>query len=688
MPEDEQPWLHELEICVHGNITALSDHLGDMGAPGTGVFVDDRRVLSRLVVSVGEGRSVPVASGSEGEQTEVLCLVRGLGDAGPDATLELLRRRRLVDTGMEEALTLRSRAAHRVTTTVRIDVAGDGAEVAAVKAGRPPARTLPVSHEQNGVAGRLTWGDERHTTIVGADDAVPSQEDEGGSFTWQVGLDPGTEATLELRLETRRVGAPTFAPEFGGRSVDFSGVTVRSDDPRLAPLVSRSLADLRGLLMSDPEQPTDVFAAAGTPWYLTLFGRDSIWAARFMVPFGTDLARGTLLALARRQGTVTDAERVEEPGKIVHEVRRATYADPVSGLTLPPHYYGSVDATALWIRLLHDAWMWGLADDTVRALRPHLDAALGWLEARAVAGGGLLRQDRVDGHGLANQGWKDSTDSMRRRDGSIAPGPVAVVEAQAYAVAAARGAAHLLESVCDEDGSRWREWSDRLSDSVRDHYWVDADVRHLAMAVDADGLLVDGVGSNMGHVLGTGTLTPAEARRTAFVLSRPDLLGAAGLRTLSRDNPAYNPVGYHTGSVWTHDNAITALGLAQEGFPAEAARVLGALVEVGSWTGNRWPELFGGELLMGRPLPYPASCRPQAWAAASAGALVEVLLGLGADAPRGSLRLAPIAPAPFGAMTVSGLRVGETQVRVEVNAEGEVVDVDAPGLDVVVGAVT
>jgi glycogen debranching enzyme len=275
---------------------------------------------------------------------------------------------------------------------------------------------------------------------------------------------------------------------------------------------------------------------------------------------------------------------------------------------------------------------------------------------------------------------------MRRADGSIAPAPIALVETQAYAVAAARGAAHLLESVLGESGDEWRKWADELTDVVRERFWVDsAGGRYLAMAIDGDGRLVDGVGSNMGHVLGTGVLSAPEARRTSRALTAVDMLGDAGVRTLSRDNPAYNPVGYHTGSVWTHDNAVVALGLAQEGFADEAGRVLAALVEVGSASGNRWPELFGGDLLMGRPVPYPASCRPQAWAAASAGALVEVALGLSADAPNRSLAISPISPAPFGATTVRGLRVGDVDVSVSVNADGEVVDVQAPGLDVVVG---
>ena len=680
-----QPWLHELEIAVRGNVTSISDRHGDMGDAGTGLFVDDRRVLSVWDVRVEAERPAWLAAASSGATTIVSALLRSLGDAGPDPTVELVRERLLVEHGMQETLRVTSHAAAPVELRLEIRLGGDGADVATVKGGA--SGTLVTSVVS---ARAVTWEDARHTTTFTADDGVAGRHDDGTTtWVWATTVAPGSTSTLRASITAVRRGESVFATDAGWDVIDWDGVSVDSVDPRPGRLMTQSVADLRGLLLTDPESPHDVFAAAGTPWYLTLFGRDSLWAARLMLPFGTDLARGTLRALARRQGTTTDSVMASAPGKILHEVRRSTYVDPVTGMTLPPVYYGSVDATPLWVRLLHDAWRWGLDEQVVRELEPHLRAALAWMRTEAERGDGLLRYVDESGSGLANQGWKDSGDSMRRSDGTIADAPIALVETQAYAVAAARGAADLFETVLTESGDEWRSWADDLSTAVRERFWVDSpSLRHLSMAIGGDGRPVDGIGSNMGHVLGTGVLSPAEARRTAYALTSPDMLGEAGVRTLSRDNPAYNPVGYHTGSVWTHDNAITALGLAQEGFPAEAARVLGALVEVGSWTGNRWPELFGGELLMGRPLPYPASCRPQAWAAASAGALVEVLLGLGADAPRGSLRLAPIAPAPFGAMTVSGLRVGETQVRVEVNAEGEVVDVDAPGLDVVVGAVT
>lgn len=677
-----QPWLHELEIAVRGNVTSVSDRHGDMGAAGTGLFVDDRRVLSAWDVRVDGERPDWLAAASSGPTTAVTTLLRSLGDPGADPTVGLVRERVLVDGGMHETLRVTSHAAEPVELELALRLGGDGADVATVKGGGSGTVLEPQLS-----ARAVTWEDERHATTFTADDGAASCAADGTTeWVWATTVESGGTTTLRTSVMTERRGERVFATDAGWDAIGWDAVTVESVDPRPGRIMAQSVADLRGLLLTDPESPQDVFAAAGTPWYLTLFGRDSLWAARLMLPFGTELARGTLRSLARRQGTATDSVTASAPGKILHEVRRSTYVDPVTAMTLPPVYYGSVDATPLWIRLLHDAWRWGLDEQVVRELEPSLRRALVWMRTELESGDGLLRYVDESGSGLANQGWKDSGDSMRRSDGTVADAPIALVETQAYAVAAARGAADLLETVLGEAGDDWRAWADDLTATVRERFWVDSStVRHLSMAIAGDGRPVDGVGSNMGHVLGTGVLDAAEARRTVYRLTTPDMLGDAGVRTLSRDNPAYNPVGYHTGSVWTHDNAITALGLAQEGFADEAARVLGALVDVGTWTGNRWPELFGGELLMGRPQPYPASCRPQAWAAASAGALVEVVLGLGADAPTRTMRLSPITPAPFGATTVRGIRVGDVEVSVSVDGDGQVVDVQAPGLDVVVG---
>jgi glycogen debranching enzyme len=683
-----QPWLHRLEVAVHGPATCLSYLSGDLDAAAgdgtaTGLFVDDRRVLDHLVLTVDGVAPVPVVASSEGRTTECLLLARNVGDLGPDPTVEVRRSRTVNLAGMVEDVVVTSRAGTEVRCVVELVAHGDGAELHAVKAGSPCGTALPVTLDGS----RGTWSDDRHVTSVVAHEADVAVG--GGALVarWSITLAPGATTTVRFEVTAERTAPTPFDPGAGAGRLGWDTVRVRSQDSRLAATVHRSLLDLEHLLLTDPLDTDDVFAAAGSPWYLTLFGRDSIWAARMSLPFGTDLARGTLRALARRQGTRHDVVAAEEPGKILHEVRRTTFEDP-GNFSLPATYYGTVDATPLWVCLLHDAWRWGLPEAEVTALRPALAGALGWLrDAAAASDDGLLRYHDASGTGLSNQGWKDSGDAMRRADGSVAVGPIALVETQAYAVEAARGAADLLERVLREDGEPWRRWAQDLADRVRDHFWVDGPRgRVLAMALDGRGRPVDGVGSNMGHALGTGMLSTAESARVARTLGAPDVLGPLGIRTLSATNPAYNPLGYHTGSVWTHDTAICAHGLARAGHPAEATRALAALVDVAAASGYRWPELFGAEPVGGSPAPYPASCRPQAWAAASAGLLVSTLLGVRPDVPGGRVELAPLPDSPFGAVRVEGLRVGGQPFSVEVDAAGDVVAVQAPaGIDVVVG---
>ena len=266
--------------------------------------------------------------------------------------------------------------------------------------------------------------------------------------------------------------------------------------------------------MSADFAPGDTFLAAGAPWFFTLFGRDSLWAARMLLPLGTDLAAGTLRVLAARQGTVTDVDSAEQPGKILHEVRAKPLSLGEEGRVLPPVYYGTVDATPLWVCLLHDAWRWGMPADQVEALLPAMERALAWMTDHGDADGdGFLEYVDEGGHGLANQGWKDSGDSVQWRDGTLATGPIALCEVQAYAHEAALGGAALLEAFGRPGADRWRAWAAELATRFRAAFWVqDATGRYPAIALDADKRAVDTVTSNIGHLLGTGLL---DARRGA-----------------------------------------------------------------------------------------------------------------------------------------------------------------------------
>lgn len=673
-----QPWLHELSITVDGNVTALSSRSGDIDrGTAQGLYVDDRRVLDGLVVDLGATngfeRPTPVADRARGSRGHYLGSARGLGDTGPDPTVELLRTR-LLDGGLRELLTLTSRAADPVHATLRVAVSSDGLDIAAVKAG--VVSGVPTMPEVDETGGAVSFADEWHRTRVHVDPAgeqIQLTPDGRAVFSVGVELAPGASTSVVVGVEVERRQRSAFDADSGSSAIGWSDIAVTAGDPRLAKAFAHGLDDLHHLLLRDPVEPSDLFAAAGSPWYLTLFGRDSLWAARMLLPFGVELAHGTLRTLARRQGRGFDPATGEAPGKIPHELRRDVYRDPVSGMTLPQVYYGTVDATPLWVTLLVEAWEWGLSEDRVAELLPQLEAAVGWiLHAGQPDQDGLLKYLDLTGHGLANQGWKDSGDSIRWRDGRVADGPIALVEAQAYAVEALRGAARLYRSLGVVGADELDVAADALTTRIRERFWVETDAgRHLAIALDGAGRAVDGLASNMGHVLGTGVLGPGEAAEVAATVTGPELLDEFGVRTLGTGNGGFNPIGYHTGSIWTHDTAICAWNLFREGFTAEAGAVARTLVASAEAFDYRWPELYSGLPLGDRPSPYPASCRPQAWSAASAAVLVTVGLGLSVHVPGERLSLRPGPRPAFGPLEVTGLRYAGHPVSIGLDTAGE-----------------
>jgi glycogen debranching enzyme len=404
-----------------------------------------------------------------------------------------------------------------------------------------------------------------------------------------------------------------------------------------------------------------------------------------MLPVSTGIAASTLRLLAHHQGRKTDPASGEQPGKIPHELRRA--AADHGGTRLPPLYFGTVDATALWISLLRDAWRWGMPVGEVAALLPALESALGWLRDHSDPDGdGFLEYVDTSGRGLANQGWKDSGDAVRFADGSIAAAPIALVEVQGYAYDAAVAAAELLDAFGRPGGEQWRRWAADLASRFRAGFWVQSrSGRHPALALDATKTKVDSLTSNIGHLLGTGLLDDEESEAVARLVTGPEMDGGFGLRTMSQRMGGFSALSYHCGSVWPHDTAIVVHGLVRAGQAAHATRAIGGLLSAAEAFDYRLPELYSGDGCdaAARPVPYPAACRPQAWSAAAALVLVQAALGLTVDVPRGVLTLRPPRPSPVGAMRVTGLRVGSSSLAVEVDAAGTVVAVEGTSLRVV-----
>ncbi|MEQ7006108.1 glycogen debranching N-terminal domain-containing protein [Actinopolymorpha sp. B17G11] len=676
-----QPFLHELVSCVCAPSVALSGPDGQIRAGGVqGVIRHDRRILSELVVDVDGHEPAPVGHSLAGAGlARFTGVIRHLGDDGADPTVRLDRQRRLRPDGIDEVLTLANNARVPVDATVRVTAAVDLAPMNVVRRGDTPALRSPSevrddavvwSDSMGEVTLRTEGGETAHAGVAPVGDVRPV-------WSWRVTVPARSTWSVTYSLTATEDALP--ANTFGPGTPGWEPLSV-SGPAALTRLVDQSVADLAGLALADPEAPGDAFLAAGSPWFFTLFGRDSLWAARLTLPLGTDLARGTLRTLARRQGTRHDVDTAEAPGKILHEVRM----EQASVGSLPPVYFGTVDATPLWICLLHDAWRWGLDDGAVTDLLDPLEAALGWLRTDADADGdGFCEYVDESGHGLANQGWKDSGDSIQFPDGTIAEPSIALCEAQAYAYEAAIAGAHLLEAFGRPGGDRMREWATALRERFRTTFWV-SDPRGTfpALALDGAKRPVATATSNLGHLLGTGILDAGEAASVAARMRTDDLDCGYGLRTMTADVAGFNPLGYHAGTVWPHDTAIAILGLARDGHARAAASLAAGLVRAAPDFAYRLPELFAGtNARRDEPvLAYPAACRPQAWSAAAAIAMLQAALGLEADVPRGVLRVAPSAEfADWFPLRVEGLRVAGHALTVEVDAAGTArVETSAP----------
>jgi glycogen debranching enzyme len=672
-----QPYLHDRVVCLAAPAVWLSAPSGQIATGADGVYVADRRALSRLELTVDGEPPVPVSGGlASASEARFVAVVRGLGDPSPDPTVSCARHRHVTSHGGVETITLRNSSRVRIVARVAVVAESDLAAIGEVKAG---ARCRPASPSRTGTG--LTWASDSGDHRVSLDCEPPPHRHE--PLSWDVALDPGESFTTSLTVTASGREQPGYRPlpAAGPPPWTRNPFRVRAADRRLDELVRQSVADLGALLLGDPADPRDVYCGAGAPWYLTLFGRDSLWAARMALPLGTELAAGTLRTLARRQGTRLDAETGEAPGKIPHELRSGDAA-----VGLPEVYYGTIDATPLFVAALAEAWRWGMPEADVAALLPAAERSLDWLVTLGDPDGDGFVEYAADHAGLSNQGWKDSHDGVQWADGRLADAPLALCEVQGYAYQAALAGAALLDRFSRPGGQRWRDWAAGLAKRFRESFWVsDADGPYPAVALDATKRPVDSPTSNIGHLLGTGLLTAEESALVARRLSAPSFDSGYGLRTLGDTARGFNPLSYHAGSVWPHDTAIAAWGLARAGRYAEASRLIGGLLAAAPYFGYRLPELYAGDRRTGRlpPVPYPAACRPQAWAAAAGPLIVRTLLGLEVDAPAGRIRLRPLAPSPVGEYQVTGVRVAGGLLGVRVDAQGRAELLESPpGVDV------
>ncbi len=659
---------------VEGSSFCLSQGSGDLLAGTTdGLYFLDIRFLSQFELRA-DGRPVEGLGVSVDDPFAAVFFGRVRAGAGELVVF----RRRFVGSGLREEIELQNYGATRREVTLQLVADADFADVFSVKEARAE-RAGTYSSEASADGIRLTHRHEGRSRAVRVSFSEPADTG-SGSAMWSVRLDPGERWSVCVGVAGEADGAavaPRFlcgedpaaaAPEQRLATWRRHVPVIDTDDDRLRRSIHRAAEDLGALRIFDPEHPETPVIAAGAPWFMTLFGRDSLLAAWMTLIVDADLARGVLETLARLQGTKVDEATEEQPGRILHEVRfNAAGSMTLGGGDV---YYGTADATPLFVMLLGELRRWGLNEDVVSRLLPHADRALDWIaEYGDRDGDGYVEYQRLNPKGLANQGWKDSADAIRHADGRIARAPIALCEVQGYVYSAYIARAHFADEAGDARTSQaYRARAAALKERFNRDFWL-PDRGWFAVGLDADKRPIDSLASNMGHCLWTGIVDEDKAAAVAEHLLSPPMFTGWGVRTLAEGTPGFSPVSYHCGSVWPHDNAICAAGLMRYGLSDAALRLVSGLLDAAEAFDGRLPELFAGvdRARLGAPAPYPTSCIPQAWAAASPLLFLRTMLRFDPWVPHGTLNVAPVLPASVRRLRVEGIPLAGARVAVDID---------------------
>jgi glycogen debranching enzyme len=658
---------NDLVKILDGNTFVVSDSRGDIEASltdPTGLFSFDNRFLSTWILTVDGQRLNPLSVDDLQYFETRFFLVPGTGTVYVDAKLSVIRRRAVGD-GFHEELTILNHDEEPVELTVRVEAASDFADLFEVK----DALKKKGKYVRRVEKGRLLLGYDRDkfSRITTISASAPAEIDEKG-LTFAVHIEPHGEWTTDLDVVTAAgAGGAIARPKYrrGERqarpNMGLSLDRWLRDAPRLEtdwqPLRNtyrRSLVDLAALRFSPPVTGRGKsLPAAGLPWFMTMFGRDSIFTSLQALPFTPELAATTVRALGELQGWRIDDFRDEDPGRILHELR---YGE-LTAFEERPHspYFGSADATPLYVVLLDEYERWTGDRGLVREYEREARAALNWIDEYAdlMGNGYISYRRRNEKTGLENQCWKDSWDSISYRDGRLPGFPRATCELQGYAYDAKLRGARLAREI-------WKapELADELERQAADlkrrfnrDFWVE-DGEYFALALDTDGKQVDALSSNNGHLLWSGIVDKSKAKAVVRHLMGPRLFSGWGVRTLAEGEGRYNPIGYHVGTVWPFDTSFIAWGLRRYGFKEEAARLAGGILDAAELFEGRLPEAFGGyeRRVTKYPVQYPTACSPQAWSTGAPLLLLRTMLGL--EPYEDHLMVDPVLPESIGLLAL------------------------------------
>jgi glycogen debranching enzyme len=647
---------------LDGNTFLVSDDRGDVETnPSipTGLFSYDTRFLSTWVLTVNGERLQSLAVDDLQYFEARFFLSPGEALLYPSSRVSVIRRR-WIHTNLEERLTVINYDQKPVRLRIRLEAGSDFADLFEVKDAVSKQGAGHARVEDGALILEYRRGNFHRETVIRPDAA--SRIDERG-IAYDVRLAPQesweTAVMIEPRVLTRSgndvrellTGHGQRRPN-GERDLEAwmaRAPRLRTDRRPLEAAYRRSILDLAALRFAPLTAPDQGLPAAGLPWFMSIFGRDSIFTSLQALPFVPELAATTLSLLGALQGARLDDFREEEPGKILHEFRYGETA----AFEEQPHspYFGSADATPLFVILMDEYHRWTGDGDLIRRLEHRARAALRWIDDYADLTGRwyVYYRRRNEETGLINQCWKDSWDSISYRDGRL-PGPMrATCELQGYAYDAKMRAARMARELWGDEG--YAELLERQAADLKrrfnEDFWV-PDGEYFALALEADGSKVDALSSNMGHLLWSGIVDSSRAPAVAAHLMGPRLFSGWGVRTLASGEGRYNPVGYHTGTVWPFDNSFIASGLRRYGFKEEAARIASGILESAEFFGGRLPEAFAGydRDLTRFPVQYPTACSPQAWSTGAPLMLLRTMLGLEPDADH--LTVDPVLPPDIG----------------------------------------
>ncbi len=681
--------IHDALIIREGDAFLVTDKNGNIppeNEQGLGLYYADMRHLSVFNFYFHTAPPVVLLSTAEpGFASEHVLTNPQLrmsdGKEVPRNSIEVRRQRAIADC-LREQLGVTNFHSDDVTLELRLELGADFADIlevrgfAAKRRGRlvPPVVTADdVTFQYHGLDEAIRRTTVRFSTQPNALSA--------SAAVFHVTLGPRETWSAEIVVSFDRSLAPTRRQRGRNNAQSVAAsydrwlascTQVFTDNEFFNKVLDRSMRDLR-MLWNETEQDAH-FPAAGTPWFDALFGRDSLIIGLQTLAFRPQIARETLKTLSRWQGKRLDPERDEEPGKILHEYRRGEVSQ--SGQLPFSPYYGTIDATPLFLLLAAEYYRWTADRRLLQQLRPQLLEAVRWLyEYGDLDGDGYIEYEKRAEGGLVNQGWKDSHDAIIHTDGSLAEAPIALVEVQGYLYAAKRRLAPVLDMLGHAPLARRLEGEARsLRRRFQTDFWL-SDLGFYALALDGGKRPCATVASNVGHALWTGIVSRTRAAQVVERVLANDLFSGWGIRTVSHASPRYNPLGYHLGTVWPHDNAITAFGFKMYGFEEELNEVATGLFDAAlSFPYYRLPELFGGQARAAyqTPVPYPVACRPQGWAAGAFPMLLQAILGLRADAANGVLQVVrPRLPYWLNTVHLRGLRVGRGQVELLFRRRGQ-----------------